>query len=99
MKTTDPVDAARRTLPRRLAPVSHQAGVGDARGTIRQGGLAGGPLPGGAGRTRDRGSRSSPHRASLGQGQAAVGQTLDSFDFDAVPMVSKAQVMALTSGD
>jgi DNA replication protein DnaC len=28
-----------------------------------------------------------------------VGKTFDSFDFDVVPMVSKAQVMALTSGD
>ena len=28
-----------------------------------------------------------------------IGKTLASFDFDAVPMVSKAQVMALTSGD
>jgi len=27
------------------------------------------------------------------------GKTLDSFDFDAVPMVSKAQVMALVAGD
>lgn len=28
-----------------------------------------------------------------------VGKTLDGFDFDAVPMVSKAQVMALAAGD
>jgi DNA replication protein DnaC len=28
-----------------------------------------------------------------------VGKTLASFDFEAVPMVSKAQVMALTAGD
>ena len=28
-----------------------------------------------------------------------VGKTLDSFDFDAVPMVSKAQIMALAAGD
>jgi DNA replication protein DnaC len=28
-----------------------------------------------------------------------VGKTFDSFDFEVVPMVSKAQVMALTSGD
>ena len=26
-------------------------------------------------------------------------ETLDSFDFDAVPMISKAQVMALVAGD
>jgi DNA replication protein DnaC len=28
-----------------------------------------------------------------------VGKTFDSFDFEVVPMVSKAQVMALTAGD
>src|SRR4029077_21209952 len=28
-----------------------------------------------------------------------IGKTLASFDFEAVPMVSKAQVMALTAGD
>ena len=28
-----------------------------------------------------------------------VGKTLESFDFDTVPMVSKAQVMALVAGD
>jgi DNA replication protein DnaC len=28
-----------------------------------------------------------------------AGKTLDTFDFDAVPMISKAQVMALTAGD
>jgi DNA replication protein DnaC len=28
-----------------------------------------------------------------------LGKTLDSFDFDAVPMVSKAQIMALAAGD
>ena len=27
------------------------------------------------------------------------GKTLDAFDFDAVPMISKAQVMAVTAGD
>src|SRR5215467_3196542 len=28
-----------------------------------------------------------------------VGKTLDTFDFDAVPTISKAQVMALAAGD
>jgi DNA replication protein DnaC len=28
-----------------------------------------------------------------------VGKTLDTFDFDAVPMISKAQIMALAAGD
>jgi hypothetical protein len=35
----------------------------------------------------------------LAEARLPVGKTLASFDFDAVPMLSKAQVMALTSGD
>ncbi|MGO9135430.1 MAG: IS21-like element helper ATPase IstB [Methylovirgula sp.] len=35
----------------------------------------------------------------LGEARLPVGKTLDSFDFDAVPMISKAQVMALAAGD
>src|SRR5215467_4608914 len=35
----------------------------------------------------------------LAEARLPVGKTLGSFDFDAVPMVSKAQVMALTAGD
>jgi DNA replication protein DnaC len=35
----------------------------------------------------------------LEEARLPPGKTLDSFDFDAVPMVSKAQVMALAAGD
>ena len=35
----------------------------------------------------------------LAEARLPVGKTLASFDFEVVPMVSKAQVMALTSGD
>src|SRR6202158_1157339 len=35
----------------------------------------------------------------LAEARLPVGKTLDPFDFEAVPVVSKAQVMALTSGD
>ena len=35
----------------------------------------------------------------LREAQLAPGKTLDSFDFNAVPMLSKAHVMALSSGD
>jgi DNA replication protein DnaC len=35
----------------------------------------------------------------LAEARLPVGKTFDSFDFDAVPIVSKAQVMALSSGD
>ena len=35
----------------------------------------------------------------LAEARLPVGKTLSNFDFAAVPMVSKAQVMALTAGD
>src|SRR5690349_13551772 len=35
----------------------------------------------------------------LAEAKLPVGKTLDSFDFDAVPMISKAQIMALAAGD
>ena len=35
----------------------------------------------------------------LAEARLPPGKTLDTFDFEAVPMVSKAQVMALTAGD
>jgi DNA replication protein DnaC len=35
----------------------------------------------------------------LADARLPPGKTLDSFDFEAVPMISKAQVMALTAGD
>src|SRR5580700_9679907 len=36
---------------------------------------------------------------SLAEARLPPGKTLDSFDFDVVPVVSKAQVMALAAGD
>lgn len=35
----------------------------------------------------------------LGEARLPPGKTLDSFAFDAVPMISRAQVMAICSGD
>ena len=35
----------------------------------------------------------------LAEAQLPPGKTLDTFDFEAVPMVSKAQIMALAAGD
>ena len=35
----------------------------------------------------------------LAEARLPPGKTLDAFDFDAVPMISKAQVMALVAGD
>ena len=45
----------------------------------------------------DRGSRRIERH--LAEARLPVGKTLGSFEFTAVPLVSKAQVMALTSGD
>jgi DNA replication protein DnaC len=61
--------------------------------------MAGGPLPVGHAEhelaERDR-RRIERH---LAEAHLPPGKTLDSFAFDAVPMVSKAQVMAMTAGD
>ncbi|WP_216856837.1 ATP-binding protein [Acidisoma sp. S159] len=38
-------------------------------------------------------------RRNVEEAGLPAGKTLDSFDFDAVPMVSKAQIMALAAGD
>ena len=46
-----------------------------------------------AGRSRRRIAR------YMGDARLPVGKTIATFDFAAVPMVSKAQVMALTAGD
>jgi DNA replication protein DnaC len=35
----------------------------------------------------------------LAEAQLLPGKTLDSFDFDAVPMISKAHVLAICAGD
>src|SRR5947209_18627470 len=35
----------------------------------------------------------------LAEARLPPGKTLDSFDFDAVPMISKAQAMAVAAGD
>src|SRR5499426_2748838 len=45
----------------------------------------------------DRGRRRIERH--LAEARLPVGKTLGSFDFDSVPMLSKAQVMALASGD
>jgi hypothetical protein len=66
MKTTNPVDAARIELALSdLHLRRHQIDVGEARRAIRQGRLAGRPLPCRARRARDRRSRASPHRVFL----------------------------------
>jgi DNA replication protein DnaC len=45
----------------------------------------------------DRGRRRIERH--LAEARLPAGKTLATFDFESVPMVSKAQVMALASGD
>src|SRR3974390_102470 len=100
MKTTHPVDAARIELL-----------LSDLRLPALK--LMGAKLPGQSDREgwpaarflaalaeheiADRGRRRIERH--LAEARLPVGKTLASFDFDAVPMVSKAQVMAITAGD
>ncbi len=100
MKTTDPVDAARvelllaelrlpaiKLMWAKLAEQSDKEGWPAARllAALAEHEMA------------DRGRRRIERH--LAEARLPVGKTLDSFDFEAVPMVSKAQVMALAAGD
>ena len=58
----------------RSAAARHQDDLAGLRRPRRQGRLAGGPLPGGAGRTRDGRARQPPHRAPSRRGPAAARQ-------------------------
>lgn len=100
MKTTDPVDAARlelmltelrlpaiKILWPRFADQADKEGWPAARflAALGEHEIA----------ERDR-RRIERH---LVDARLPVGKTLETFDFDTVPMVSKAQVMALAAGD
>jgi len=100
MKTTDPVDAARielllaeLRLPAVKAMWAKFAAQSDKEGWPAARFLAVLAEHEIADRNRRRIER------HLAEARLPVGKTLASFDFDTVPMVSKAQVMALTSGD
>jgi IstB-like ATP binding protein len=100
MKTTNPVDAARielllsdlrlpaiKLMWAKFAEQSDKEGWPAARflAALAEHEVA------------DRGRRRIERH--LVEARLPVGKTLASFDFEAVPMVSKAQVMALTAGD
>jgi DNA replication protein DnaC len=100
MKTTNPIDAARvelllsdlrlpaiKLMWSKLAEQSDKEGWPAARflAALAEHEIA------------DRGRRRIERH--LAEARLPVGKTLDSFDFEVVPMVSKAQVMALTAGD
>ena len=100
MKTTDPIDAARvellltelrlpaiKAMWSKLAEQSDKEGWPAARflAALAEYEIA------------DRGRRRIER--PLAEARLPIGKTLTNFDFNAVPMVSKAQVMALTAGD
>jgi DNA replication protein DnaC len=100
MKTTDPVDAARLALllaELRLPAVkqvwSDLAAQADKEGWPAARFLAALAEHEMAERSRRRIER------HLAEARLPPGKTLDTFDFEAVPVVSKAQVMALAAGD
>jgi DNA replication protein DnaC len=100
MKTTDPVDAARVALllaELRLSAVrlvwADLAAQADKEGWPAARFLAALAEHEMAERGRRRIER------HLVEARLPTGKTLDTFDFEAVPVVSKAQVMALAAGD
>src|SRR6516164_6665717 len=95
MKTTDPLDAARVELllgELRLPAIKLMWADLAARAD-KEGWPAARYLAALAERARRRIER------HLTDARLPVGKTLDTFDFDAVPTMSKAQVMALAAGD
>jgi DNA replication protein DnaC len=100
MKTTDPVDAARVALllaELRLSAVklvwADLAAQADKEGWPAARFLAALAEHEMAERGRRRIER------HLAEARLPPGKTIDTFDFDAVPVVSKAQIMALAAGD
>ncbi len=100
MKTTDPVDAARVALllaELRLSAVrlvwADLAAQADKEGWPAARFLAALAEHEIAERARRRIER------HLAEARLPPGKTLDTFDFEAVPVVSKAQIMALAAGD
>jgi DNA replication protein DnaC len=100
MKTTNPLDAARvelllsdlrlpaiKLMWTKLAEQSDKEGWPAARFLAALAELE----------IADRGRRRIERH--LAEARLPMDKTLASFEFEAVPMVSKAQVMALTSGD
>src|SRR6201981_2892198 len=100
MKTTNPVDAARiellladlrlpaiKLMWKKLAEQADKEGWPAARflAALAEHEMA------------ERGRRRIERH--LAEARLPIGKTLETFDFDAVPMISKAQIMALAAGD
>src|SRR5712664_1703605 len=100
MKTTDPIDAARLALllAELRLPAVKQVWAELAQQSDKEGWPAARFLAALAEHeVAERGRRRIERH--LAEARLPVGKTLDSFDFDAVPMISKAQLMALAAGD
>ena len=88
-----------RAAPRRAAAARRQAGLGLARRQAdKEGWPAGRFLAALAEHEIAERSRRRLER-HLAEARLPPGKTLETFDFEAVPVVSKAQVMALAAGD
>jgi DNA replication protein DnaC len=100
MTATDPVDAARLALllgDLRLPAIKH-IWPGFAERADREGWPAARFLAALAEHEIAERARRRIER-HLAEARLPPGKSLDAFDFDAVPMISKAQVMALVAGD
>jgi DNA replication protein DnaC len=100
MNATDPVDAARLALllgDLRLPAIKH-IWPGFAERADREGWPAARFLAALAEHEIAERARRRIER-HLAEARLPPGKSLDAFDFDAVPMISKAQVMAIVAGD
>src|ERR1700675_4419381 len=100
MKTTDPIDAARLALllvELRL-PAVKQVWADLAAQADKEGWPAARFLAALAEHEMAERSRRRLER-HLAEARLPPGKTLDTFDFEAVPVVSKGQIMALAAGD
>src|SRR5512137_1852990 len=100
MKTTDPIDAARveLLLAELRLPAVKQVWADLAAQSDKEGWPAARFLAALAEHeAADRGRRRIERH--LAEARLPPGKTLATFEFESVPMISKAQVMALAAGD
>ena len=100
MKTTDPIDAARLALllAELRLPAVKQVWADLAAQADKEGWPAARFLAALAEHEMAERSRRRIER-HLAEAKLPPGKTIDTFDFEAVPVVSKAQIMALAAGD
>ena len=100
MKTTDPIDAARLALllAELRLPAVKQVWADLAAQADKEGWPAARFLAALAEHEMAERSRRRIER-HLAEARLPPGKTLDTFDFEAVPVVSRAQIMALAAGD